>query len=496
MEKEKAIVRQDVNFLEYPIWSVDRQSRQSVYKIKNDQGEYIFEALPNKIPNDTDMLILYYLLYTLQEKGQDSLNELIIYRVLKDLNISPSKRNYERFDQALKKWHKASVEFIGNFYFKRTEKDEDGQEHTIKGRTKKYFHFLKIKIDEEYKNNKLSKSKYTIKIDEDFLSAIEHSGFIKYVDLKRLVSLKTPVARRLDEWLPKQFIKQDRRVYKINHVNLFLKLRITIPKYISDVKRKLKTIQTGLDKINEFDEQYNYSIESVEKKENTKKISYIKIDKNGKEITVIPNYLLLITFKKEKKVINKDNKEETPKKSLIKKLKEYFIQSDEQANWILDNVNDSDLMFALDVLEKRYKKNEIKNIGAYTWGYFKKGQYKADVEQSRFDIEKKEKAEQQQKEQRRKELEEKLEQEYSKYINDCVKKYKVELSETEQQELKKQAEQNIKEKYPNYGIQLRKSVAKTEYRLLLNEEAEKQGLIIPFEEWKDKEIERMKKTKK
>ena len=493
MEQEKVIVRQDVNFIEYPIWAVDRQSRQFVYKIKDNKGEYIFKAQPDNIPNDTDVLILYYFLYTLQEKGEAALNKLSTYRVLKDLGLSTCKRNYERFDKAVEKWHEASVKFTGNFYYKETIKDKYGNEEIITGRTKKYFHFLSIKINEEYKNDKFNNSKYNIKIDDDFLSSIKNSGFIKYIDLKRYIALKTPIARRLDEWLPKQFIKKDRNIYKINHISLFLKLRITIPKYFSDIERKLKTIEKGLEKINKLDDEYNYSIE-YEKKENTRNIFYIKIDKNNKETTVKPDKLFLITFKQDKKQKllsnEKISKQVLFKNEFFKKLQEYFKQSDEQAEWILKNIKEDDLKIAFDILEDRYKKGKIKNLGAYTWGYFKKGQYKSDIETQQKEIELKEKKAKQKKEELKKQLEKDIQRNYQIHINQCVDNFEENLSKKEKKLFKENAEKQADDKYPNTDIRLRASFAKLGYRILINKEMEKQNLIIPFEDWRKKEMKK------
>ena len=292
------------------------------------------------------------------------------------------------------------------------------------------------------------------------------------LNLKTVVSLKSVYSIRFYELL-KQYEKLGKRYFELTELKEILLIADKYKRYI-DFKKKIilpaqKELRHSTDLSFEF-----------EVKKHVRKVVGITFFINNKS----------------KSSIDSDIQQPENNNELFKRLQEYFKQSDEQVKWILGNVNETDLLLALDFLEKRYKKKEIQNLGAYTWGYFNKGQYKTDVEQSRFDIEKKEKEAQKRKEKLRKELEEKLEQDYEKYVNNCIKDFEFELSDNAKEELKTQAEHKIKENNPALSNQLRKSFSKIEYRMILCKEAEKQNLITPFDEWKEKEIKKMKKSNK
>jgi hypothetical protein len=237
------------------------------------------------------------------------------------------------------------------------------------------------------------------------------------MNLYKFKKLKTPLARRLNEWLPKQFI--NRHEYLIGHKKLFTKIRITIPKYPSDIIRKLKSINLAIQKINLLEDNYEYLMNYELRKNNYEKI-YMVIFKK---------------VKKDKDIIDEEKPIEV-NDELFKKLQGYFNQSVEQAKFIIENISEKEILDTLFFLEKKYKKKEInKNLGSYTWKFFKKGYYK--TVKSQFDIEKEAKKKQKEKEKQEKKLIEKLRQKfdthYTKKIDDLING----LSETEKEKLKK-----------------------------------------------------------
>jgi plasmid replication initiation protein len=291
-------------------------------------------------------------------------------------------------------------------------------------------------------------------------------NFTKY-NLKDIISLKSAYSIRIYELL-KQYEKIKERYFELEDLKKKLGVNNKYKLYKDFKRRIILKAQEELSK--KTDISFNFK----EKKHARKVIGItfiIKINEN---------------YNSNKTVIKNDYNAE-----LFKKLKKYFKQSDKQTEWILKNIKEDDLKLALEVLEKRYKKSKIENLGAYTWGYFEKGQYKSDIEKSKFDIEQKEKEEKKKKEQAIKALEEKLKQDYEIYLNDCIKDFENKFSKEKKEELKKEAEKQTDIKYSNNRF--KNSFIKWEYRIIIQQEIEKQNLIISFEDWRKKKIKKYKK---
>ena len=69
---KKAIIKQDANFLEYPLWRIDRRDNRAQFEIetKDGKGKYIYRAKEGMIPDDIDMGYLYYFLLMAQKTGK------------------------------------------------------------------------------------------------------------------------------------------------------------------------------------------------------------------------------------------------------------------------------------------------------------------------------------------------------------------------------------------------------------------------------------------
>ena len=291
-DKKNALVKQDVNFLENPLWNVDRQSSSAIFEIATAQGKYKYKAMPDNVPDDTDALFLYYLLFTVQETGKRKL-KFKTHNVLKQLNMQTGLKYYKRFLTSLTRWKDVSVEFEGTFYINQKEKNKNGQEVTIKRYVNKGFHILNYQYSQESENSKQEKKKETrkyekhefeVNFDDEFIQAIEDSGFIKYIDLKTFVALHSPLARRLYEWLPKQLISRD--IFTARHDSFFLKMSVTCPNYPSDIERKLKTVITAIEKINKYDKKYDFSLVYELKKDYGGKYFLLTFGKTAKDETI------------------------------------------------------------------------------------------------------------------------------------------------------------------------------------------------------------------
>ena len=206
-------------------------------------------------------------------------------------------------------------------------------------------------------------------------------NFTKY-NLKDVISLKSAYSIRIYELL-KQYEKIGERYFELK-----------------DLKEKLGVNN----KYNLYKDFKRRVILPAQEELKTKTDIYFDF-KEKKEVRKVVGMTFFI-----KKNINYKTDEIILKKNdynseLFKKLQEYFKQSDERAKWILKNIKEDDLKIAFDLLEDRYKKDKIKNLGAYTWGYFNKGQYKSDIETQQKEIELKEKKAKQKKEELKKQLE-------------------------------------------------------------------------------------------
>ncbi|MGN7612550.1 replication initiator protein A [Magnetococcales bacterium HHB-1] len=237
------LVKQDINLLEFPIWSVDKKDRRSEIIIKTKQGTYKFKA--NKhvgIPNAVDVNILYLLMLISQTQSSPRIT-LNRSQMIKCLQMPHNPNSYRRIIESLERWCAISIEFNGNFY-------SAGESYSKAG-----FHVLNYKIDKE--SAKIRPQNVTVSFDEDFYHMVSTSNFYKHIDLDQWVALKVPIHRRLYEILLKSFLYD--RHFKISHHKLFTKLQTKIPQYPSQVKQRLKVIFSAIEAINKYDEQYLYT---------------------------------------------------------------------------------------------------------------------------------------------------------------------------------------------------------------------------------------------
>jgi len=408
MSKETSIVRQDINFLENPLWSPDRKDNKPIYKVTNKNGTYTFIAMPDNIPDDTDAMFLYYFLLLAQNSKSLKL-ELNTSSVLKDLKIQKSKRNYERLYTALERWKQASINFEGSFF----KKEKDGSGEKRKVYTTEGFHFLEYKVNKK-RVNKRRRHTFIVEINHRFFKAIEDTAFVNYININNFIDAKTPLNRRLYEWLPKQFIGRD--VYRIGHIKLLEKLRITCPQYPSKIKRKLRSIQRSVERMSQLDDHYFYDMTYERKADAHTKVAF------------------MITFNRTKKAPCKSTTE-IKNNELQERLSKYFIQSNENIQWILNEVDEVEITSSLSYIEDRYNRGDVKDIGAYTWAFFQKGYY-TNIK-SLFDIEKQEMKQKREQEERDHEILKQLENDFLTFKREKTEQALKSLSKDKMGALKK-----------------------------------------------------------
>lgn len=219
--------KQDINFLEYPLWMQDNREKEGFASKDREGFVYSTAYVP---PSKTDMIFLYYILLKSQQNDWSRDIELTQYEFLKNCGISPGKYWRDRLKDSLKRWCAIMIEFQGTFY--------DG--HNYKAMC---FHILDSwKIRED--NNKLH-----IKISGEWLVQVKESNFFKYLNFEQVKALRSPLALRLYELLVKAF--QGRAEWKVGALNLAKKIPMK-EKYAAHIIPKIEVAVGRINKNTDF----------------------------------------------------------------------------------------------------------------------------------------------------------------------------------------------------------------------------------------------------
>lgn len=222
------LIKQDINFLEYPLWIQDEalaNKSEDGYMWKDREG-YIYRA-GYKPPVKTDFVFLLYLLMESQQNGWKNELTLTKYQILESCNLRKDKWWYNRLDDSLRRWKMVGVEFQGTFY--------DGKEYQI----------MNFGIVDDWDIEKETKF-LRISLNKKWLLRIKESNFFKYINFNQIKVLRSPLAIRLYEILIKSF--QNRNKWEINAMKLAQKLPMN-EKYPADVIPKIKA---AVNRINEY----------------------------------------------------------------------------------------------------------------------------------------------------------------------------------------------------------------------------------------------------
>ena len=226
--RDKEMVKQDINLLEYPLWTVQERGRPLDVEIERDNGRYIV-AVPktaDRLPDKIDNLILLSLLRRLYDNNFRS-REIITsrYAIVYDVFDSPKEWYYERVLDGLARWVSVSVRFDGTFY--------EGDRYT----TRIFGIIDDVKIDK--------KGKLVIRFNEEFLEQVKETSYYKLIDFNCIRRLKRPISLRLYEILIKNFVGRD--TWKIGIMKLRKKLTIQ-EKYPCHILQKLKPAISEINK--------------------------------------------------------------------------------------------------------------------------------------------------------------------------------------------------------------------------------------------------------
>ena len=199
------IIKQDINFLNKPLWFLD---------IRNDGSGIIWKDIDGyeyrsgyKAPDKMDMLILFYLMLKSQMLDYKTEIEVSRREVLIGCNL-PARDNkyYKRVEDSLKRWLNISIHFEGTFY------------------NNKRYMSIGFHIIDDYKIDQQTK-KVTVIFNQNWLLKIKESNFFKYINFSYYKSLKRAISRRLFEILCTKFYGGDR--WQIHAIKLGAELGLS-----------------------------------------------------------------------------------------------------------------------------------------------------------------------------------------------------------------------------------------------------------------------------
>ena|SRR3990167_5213503 len=228
MDEEPKKIKQDINFLEYPNWVLDKKAKLTSWSIEKGQGKYEMACI-NGLPNHFDKLVLYFLLYKLN--SDFSVNKLEMttsrYEIGKNVFEGVEKLGQNKFDrimESLRKWKGLTINFEGIFY--------EGS-----GYTERYFSVIDDVILDR------AKRQLYIRFNQQYISQLNESTFYKFIDFEQYKKLSRALSARLYEILIKTFKERD--CWNISLQSLAEKLTLEKRKgaqryYPSDVLAQLK----------------------------------------------------------------------------------------------------------------------------------------------------------------------------------------------------------------------------------------------------------------
>jgi len=262
VDNDKLIVRDDINFLEYPNWTVAERDGVKELIIKKENGIYKISTTADSLPNRFDKAVLYFLLSGLESDSSEitttryKLAKSIFYKTDK-----VGKIHYNRIMLSLKRWTSIFIEFNGIFY--------EGNNYT-----QRYFHI----IDDVVLNEK-TRELY-IKFNQQYIRQLRESNFCKLIDFYEYRKLTKPVTARLFEILTKTF--KDRDIWQIHIIKLAEKLTLEKRQdcntyYPSDVVIKIETATKEIYKETDLKVKLEYD-------NNTHICTFIKLQDSQEEM--------------------------------------------------------------------------------------------------------------------------------------------------------------------------------------------------------------------
>lgn len=218
MTKHPARIKQDINFMENPLWFQDERLAEQSEKgyIWQDKEGFLYRA-GYKPPVKTDAIFLLYLLHISQQAGWKDTITLSRYQIIKGCGMIVDSKWYARLEDSLRRWKMVSLEFHGTFYDK-----------------KEYISMMFGVIDSWDIDKKTKQLR--IYFSPKYLTKVRESSYFRFIDFNQVKALRSPLATRLFEILSKMF--QTRDYWETDAVKLARKIPMA-EQYASDIVLKV-----------------------------------------------------------------------------------------------------------------------------------------------------------------------------------------------------------------------------------------------------------------
>jgi hypothetical protein len=213
--KSTRYVKQDMNFLEYPLWFQDERLPEGF--VWKDRDGFVYRA-GYKPPTRLDGLYLMYWMLSSQQAGWAEHVYVTQRNNMSSCGVYPNKSKALRLQDSCERWINVTVKFKGTFY--------DG----------KRYENLQFNIINEWWIDKMTKHLH-VDFNKIWLEKVKHSNFFKLIDFDDVRRLRSPRAARLYELLVKNF--QGRNKWVIDAHKLAHKYPMT-RKYVSQIIRDVK----------------------------------------------------------------------------------------------------------------------------------------------------------------------------------------------------------------------------------------------------------------
>ena len=220
MHNIKDMIRQNINFLEYPLWFQDEitASNNEQGMIWKDREGYIYRA-GYKIPVKTDVIFLLYLLLQSQKDDYKHEIQLSRYKIIQGCGLQRNSKWYARLEDSLERWKMVGIKFSGTFY--------DGDNYQT----------INFGIIDSWSIHEKTK-KLKVTFSPSFIKMMRGKGFFKYINFTEFKKLRSPLATRLYEILCKSF--HGRNTWEINAIKIAEKIPMK-ERYPAHIVPKIKT---------------------------------------------------------------------------------------------------------------------------------------------------------------------------------------------------------------------------------------------------------------
>jgi len=269
MKNNKKIIKENINFLEYPTWVVGRKKKWTIWKTETPYGTYEM-ICPLGLPRHKDRVLLSYLIYQLgiQTKFKSYELRTTRYEIAKNVfgNKKHGKKTFDCIMKSLTKLCAVLIKFDGTFY--------GGDGNTVRA-----FSFV-----DEYTLRKET-GELIIKLNEAYVTLTQKSNYYKYIDFDEYIRLTKDSSARLYEILIKTFKERD--CWAINLQSFAEKMTFEKREgaknyYSSDILRHLRPAINEINKKTELKIDFAFNKETsifVFKKLTTKTDTFVPASK-------------------------------------------------------------------------------------------------------------------------------------------------------------------------------------------------------------------------